>query len=503
MSASSLPRRRFLQTGAAAAVALAAAGTRLRAAAPVGALAAEATAAAAKAGAYFRSIATEGGYLWRYAPDLVERAGENPATPSQIWIQPPGTPSVGQAFLRLYQVTGDAAHLEAARAAADALATGQLESGGWDYLVDFDPAKSVAWYRRSDIGRVPAAEAAKRRNASTCDDDNSQSALRFLTAVVTAAPGDTPRDRRRRETLDYGLAKLVAAQRPNGGWPQRWTGQPATAAEYPVQPARFPKDYPREHAKENYYGHYTLNDNTQRDCVQTLLEAAKALGRPDLRAAALQGGDFLVQAQLPEPQPAWAQQYNARMEPAWARAFEPPSVCTNESAGAMRLLVDLYLESGDAKYLEGLPRAIAWFRRSEIAPGIWARMYELGTNTPVYGDRDGKIKYRVEDLSPERQTGYSWKGAYGVAGAIAAYDGVKAAGRNATLAKQQAAAEKARTPAAKAARARQLEPQVKRIVGELDATGRWIADYRGKPAIRTETFIVNTRLLADYLEAVK
>ena len=59
----------------------------------------------------------------------------------------------------------------------------------------------------------------------------------------------------------------------------------------------------------------------------------------------------------------------------------------------MRLLIDLYLETGDEKYLEPLQRAIAWFKRSEIAPGNWARMYEIGTNKPVYGDRDGKIHY--------------------------------------------------------------------------------------------------------------
>jgi PelA/Pel-15E family pectate lyase len=476
-------------------------GGSLRAAEP---LATEVRATMEKATAFMRSIATEGGYLWRYSPDLKERAGESIATPTQIWVQPPGTPSMGMAFLRAYEVTGDGRYLDAAKAAADALAVGQLESGGWDYVVDFDPKLSAGWYRRTDAGKISVDDAAKRKNTTTFDDDNTQSALRLLLAVADVSKGASePRDMRIRTALEYALTKLLAAQRPNGGWPQRWTGTPVDPREYPVQAARFPQDYPREYSKHNYNGYYTLNDNTQRDCVQTLLEAAKALGRADLRAAALRGGDFLVQAQLPEPQPAWAQQYNARMEPAWARAFEPPCVCTSESAGAMRLLVDLYLESGDAKYLEPLPRAIAWFRRSEIAPGIWARMYELGTNTPVYGDRDGKIKYRVEDLSPERQTGYSWKGAYGVAGAIAAYEGVKAAGRDATLARQKAAAEKARTPEAHAERVRQLEPQVKRIVGELDATGRWISNYRGTPAISTETFIFNTRLLADYLEAVK
>lgn len=471
------------------------------------ALARDARAAMEKSTAFMRAIAAEGGYLWRYSPDLKERAGEEVATVSQIWVQPPGTPSMGMAFLRAYEVTGDARYLDAAQAAADALVTGQLASGGWDYLVDFDPVQAKKWYRRSDMGKIPAAEAAMRRNVTTFDDDNTQSAIRLLVAVADAAKGaDGPRDRRIRGARDYALTQLTAAQRPIGGWPQRWTGVPADPREYPVTRASLPADYPREYPRQNYNGHYTLNDDTQRDCVMTLLDAARTLGRPELRAAALKGGDFLIMAQLPEPQPTWAQQYNGRMEPAWARAFEPPAACSNESGGAMRLLVDLYLETGDRRYLEPLPRAIAWFKRSEVAPGIWARLYELHTNKPVFGDRDGKIHYTVEELTPERQTGYSWRSSYGLPAVFAYYDEVVAKGREAMLAQREAAAARAKSARGKAARAAALAPKVRAVITELDAQGRWIGSGGRRangPQITTTAFIANLRLLADYLEAVK
>ena len=66
---------------------------------------------------------------------------------------------------------------------------------------------------------------------------------------------------------------------------------------------------------------YTLNDEAIPDTIVTLLEAAQHYGDSRYKAAAMKGGDFLLLAQMPEPQPAWAQQYNAQMQPAWARRF--------------------------------------------------------------------------------------------------------------------------------------------------------------------------------------
>ncbi len=464
--------------------------------------------ALAKATRYLRSISAEGGYLWRYSLDLKERAGEGKATATQVWIQPPGTPSVGQAFLRAYAATKDTQFLDAARAAGDALATGQLESGGWDYLIEFDPVKRAAWYRRADRASVPAAEAAKRKNTSTFDDNNSQSAIRFLLALADTTKGSAdPRDDRGRTALDYALKKMLEAQYPNGAWPQRYDGQPRNAADYPVLKASIPATYPRTYGKENYFRHYTLNDNTQRDCILTMLDAWHRTGRREFLDAVKRGAEFLLLAQLPEPQPTWAQQYNARMEPAWARAFEPPAACTSESVAVLRLLTDLYVELGDERYLEPLPRAFAWFKRSEMSPGVWARYYELHTNKPIFGDRDGKIFYRIEDLSEERQKGYSWKGAYGVPAALAHLEEVKQRGREAMLARQQP---KPPTAEQKASRAKALEERVRVVIAALDEQGRWVTrgdlkkrDFDFHDRIETSVFIRNVELLSDYLEAAQ
>jgi hypothetical protein len=130
----------------------------------------------------------------------------------------------------------------------------------------------------------------------------------------------------------------------------------------------------------------------------------------------------------------------------------------------------------------------------------------LRTNTPVYGDRDGKIKYRLEDLSPERQTGYSWRGPYGFTAVEKYHAEIVAAGRERVRAERAAAAAKALTPAARAARAKALEPRVREIVAALDAKGRWLAPAgrrNPEPQITTSQYITNLGVLCDYLEAVK
>jgi PelA/Pel-15E family pectate lyase len=482
-------------------------------------LRAEALATLTRSGRAMHAISTEGGYLWRYSPDLKIRGGEAPTTATQVWVQPPGTPAVGHAFLRAYQVTGDAFFLTAARDAALALTRGQLESGGWDYKIEFDPAKRPEWRYRDTSNAVPAsspAPAKGRNNSSTYDDNNTQSALRFLLAYLDAAKSSPdPRDAQIQESLDYGLKKLLEAQYPNGAWPQRWDGHPHDSAKYPVKPATIPADYPREQPSGSYYAHYTFNDNAHRDLVVTLIDAWHRTGNTTYRDAARRAADYLILAQLPEPQPLWAQQYDENLQPAWARAFEPPSITTGESAGVIRLLVDLYLEFGDEKYLKPIPPAIAWLRKNEIAPGRWARLYELGTNKPIYGDRDKKIHYTLAEISEERRHGYGWEGGFGINESIDYYQRVSTAGRDDWLAKNPAPftiLPSQQTTARSSVRSatKKTETEIRTLITSLNPSGFWLTQRSAKLIepnqsewIETETFIRNTALLCAYLEQTK
>src|SRR5262245_53989302 len=92
----------------------------------------DAEAAMRRAAEFFRTkVASGGGYVYRYSSDLKHREGEGVAGPLTIWVQPPGTPAVGEAFLDAYDATGDRFYLDAAHETGQALVKGQLVSGGW------------------------------------------------------------------------------------------------------------------------------------------------------------------------------------------------------------------------------------------------------------------------------------------------------------------------------------------------------------------------------------
>src|SRR5688500_14763243 len=77
----------------------------------------EARAALLKAVRFFHEKGgVQGGYVWAYSGDLAMREAEGIVGPTTAWVQPPGTPAIGEAFLDAYEATGDLLCLEAARA---------------------------------------------------------------------------------------------------------------------------------------------------------------------------------------------------------------------------------------------------------------------------------------------------------------------------------------------------------------------------------------------------
>lgn len=358
---------------------------------PLSALAAEAlpdpaevTAAMKKATAFYTTkLAVHGGYASAWKKDLSTGITEAHESKTLISIQPPGTTTVGLALVRAFRATGDTQFLEAAKAAGKALIECQLSSGGWADDFDFAEEKSKEWHLRQQV-LAGDKEPGKRRYRSTLDDHKTQSALLFL--LELAYLPECREDAALQACLTFGLDSLLGAQYPNGAWPQQFEG-PADAGT-PVLKASYPEDWPRKFPKANYVSYYTLNDGNLQRILEVLLRAHELVKEERFLTAAKKLGDFLILAQMPEPQPGWAQQYDHEMHPVWARKFEPPCVTGGESLGAMEALQELHVVTGDERYLKPLAAAFEWYARSALPDGKYARFYELKTNKPLYFVKD-------------------------------------------------------------------------------------------------------------------
>jgi len=364
---------------------------------------------------YSQDVSTGGGYHFLYASDLSYGRSEQAEGATQVSVQREGTPRVGMAYLEAWRATGEARYLDAARETARALVRGQHWTGGWDYIIEFDPAKRRDYPYRADGS---SREEYPQRRYTTFDDNVSQAALRLLMRVDRALDFH---DEPIHEAAEYALARIAEEQYPNGAWPQRFFRAKAfDPADHQPKRASLPDSWSRTWPAEDYRDRYTLNDNTLADLIDVYLEAARIYDQPSYRATAMRGGDFLLRAQLPEPQPGWAQQYDAEMHPAWARVFEPPSITGGEVRSVLRILLTLYGETGEKRFLAPIPRALQYYRtlllppdrdpperRRRTCPGetpCLARFNELHTDRPLFITKGTMV--RVPGRAVFRDDGY-------------------------------------------------------------------------------------------------
>jgi hypothetical protein len=260
------------------------------------------------------------------------------------------------------------------------------------------------------------------------------------------------------------------------------------AASYPDY------DWRTERRVKNYWDYYTLNDNLAGSVSETLLTAYAVYKAERYKAALAKLGDFLILAQMPDPQPAWCQQYDYAMRPIWARKFEPPAITGHESQDAIDALIKVYRATGDKRYLAPIPKAIAYLRTCVLPDGRIPRYLELRTNKPLYMDSKYQLTYDDADVPSH----YGWK--QGVR-----LDALEAAYRAAADGK---AVEPKRS-------AKEVEAKARRAIETLDADGRWVSTYAGEgltgqpkfaPGFRylsSAVFNENVDALSAFIEAQK
>ncbi|MEW9808677.1 pectate lyase [Mesorhizobium sp. ZMM04-5] len=154
----------------------------------------------------------------------------------------------------------------------------------------------------------------------------------------------------------------------------------------------------------------TLNDDVTTGMIRVLIAAYRRNGNTAYLDAARRGGDFLLRAQGAGAQRAFGQQYDSALNVAPARKFEPAAYSSLETAYAINALIDLHLATGDGRYLAAARAAAAWLEASQTGPGEWARLYEIGTNKPIYALRAGRVTYELQDVPAADLAAYRWTG---------------------------------------------------------------------------------------------
>lgn len=294
-----------------------------------------------------------------------------------------------------------------ARRVGDQVLLYQRVTGGWPKNIDM--ARPLD---DSEAGQV--AREKGRRNDSTTDNNATTMQMRFL-ARLYGATGDV----RYRDAFRRAVDFLLMGQYPNGGWPQFW-----------------PEN------RGDYQTHITYNDNAMVNTmtvIRDLMYGYEPYGgcrdllpdgyRKRLYEAFYKGVECILATQIVDADgrlTVWCQQhYRDTYAPAPARAYELPSYCSNETAGILRLLMEI--PDPDERIIRSVHAGMRWldehkitgyrYERSDMdtrlvpdstAGPIWARYYDLVHGEPFVCDRDGIPRRRLEQIGHERRNGYGW-----------------------------------------------------------------------------------------------
>lgn len=290
---------------------------------------------------------------------------------------------------------------------ANIMVSFQTPAGGWSKNTDFT----------RELRQPGERYGSEAGYDGTLDNGGTVSPLRFLARTIAATGPDAAAATTWEAAFVRGIEYLLVAQYPNGGWPQ----------VFPLM--------------GGYHDAVTFNDDAIVGVLTLLHEVAGggaefAFTSPALRtraAAAVQRGlDCILAAQIVSRgrRTVWCQQHDMiTLAPCAARNYEMPAQAAGESAGLVRFLITL--PDPSPAVVTAVHAAAAWFQKTMLrdvaykfasdgsgrtliaTPGagpIWPRFSEIGTDRPLFGDRDLTIHDDVNGISRERRNGYGWYG---------------------------------------------------------------------------------------------
>ncbi|HEY4382151.1 MAG TPA: pectate lyase [Acidobacteriaceae bacterium] len=305
---------------------------------------------------------------------------------------------------------------------ADVIVSFQTPAGGWSKNMSFSGALRLPGqpYAANNLNAFPDPNDFDKpadphwNYVGTFDNDSTNTQLRFLAKVQALTPGKD--GDAYRTSFIKGIHYLLAAQYPNGGFPQ----------VYPLE--------------GGYHDAITFNDNAVSESAETLSYVAE--GKPgyafvpgELRKQAAAGEAkalkciLVSQVTIGGKKTVWPQQEDAlTLEPVSARNYEPGALAASESADLLEYL--MAVPNPSKEVTAAITAGAAWLKGAAVygyeyaggrgveggrqlkpkegAGPIWARYYSVATQKPLFGDRDKTLHDNVNDLSLERRNGYAW-----------------------------------------------------------------------------------------------
>lgn len=288
---------------------------------------------------------------------------------------------------------------------ADVVLTYQTPSGGWSKAVDY--AKGP----RQPGAHWTSQDGKGWHYCGTLDNRATTEQIKFLAQVAVAHNREDCRT-----AVLRGIDWLLAAQFPNGGWPQ----------VYPLEPG--------------YHEAITFNDGAVTHALEVLHAVSHGdvpfdwvpAGLKQKAAAAFDRGLnclLACQVRLKGVRTVWCAQHDPlALVPVAARLKEPPSLSGGESAVMLRFLMRkgplneemrgvvndgiAWLES---KKIIGLRRIKNEKGRTDYVQDpsstevLWARFYSLESGLPIFpGAGDGVVYATYHEMAQHNKVAYDY-----------------------------------------------------------------------------------------------
>lgn len=292
-----------------------------------------------------------------------------------------------------------------AKQLADTVLSYQTPTGGWSKHTGYGKGPrlpGMQWTSQNEPGQ-------KAHYVATFDNGATTVEMYFLANVWHATKREDCK-----AGFIQGLKFILAAQFPNGGWPQ----------VYPLE--------------GDYHDDITFNDDAMTHILELLQsiknhEPAFAFLDDSLRQQAVEalaiGIHCVLRIQIVQngTKTAWCSQYDAlTLQPASARKMEPATLSGMESAQLLKFLMTITnpapeivscIESG-LKWLEAVK--ITGMAKTNVngktsyepdaasTEVYWARFYDLKTSKPVFPGRDGIIYDTFAAMAAKNKLGYDY-----------------------------------------------------------------------------------------------